>query len=296
MSFVDKLERRFGRFAIPNLMVYVIALSILGNIINIVNPYVYHEWFSLDIYAILHGQVWRLVTFCMYPSIGMDAKFISDTVWFVIWAMMYYYIGIAVEQIWGTFRFNLFYFGGAVIVIIVTAVTYAVMLSMGENPAMLGSWLGASATLDYLNTSLFLAFAILSPDTEFLIYFIIPIKAKWLAILYAVLMGYELIRCFRYGLYYVVALIVGTIINLALSFLISGRRPQGPRAVYKRKKKKVQCRRQVQTGTDGPRHRCAICGRTDEDNPNLEFRYCSKCEGNYEYCSDHLFTHEHVHR
>ena len=62
-------------------------------------------------------------------------------------------------------------------------------------------------------------------------------------------------------------------------------------------KRRRQFHKQVRTASTKagePRHRCAICGRTELDNPNLEFRFCSKCDGNYEYCSDHLFTHEHV--
>ncbi len=296
MSFVDKLERKFGRFAVSNLIVYVIALSVVGNIINVINSSVYWVYFSLDINQILHGQIWRLVTFVLYPTIGMDANFVSDLVWFAIWAIMYYNIGLAMERMWGTFRFNLFYFGGVLMTILATVVTYAVMVMIGTNTALAGMELGATASLDYLNTSLFLAFAILSPNTEFLVYFIIPVKAKWLAIVYAVLMGYQFIRCFQFGFYYGMALIAGTIINLALSFLLFGRKRQSPRAAYKQKKRKVQYRRQVKEDVHGTRHRCAVCGRTEKDDPHLEFRYCTKCEGDYEYCSEHLFTHEHVHR
>lgn len=296
MSFVDKLERKLGRFTVSNLILYVIALSVVGNIINVINPYVYWAYFSLDINQILHGQIWRLVTFTLYPTIDMDANFVPDVVWFAIWAIMYYNIGLALERMWGTFRFNLFYFGGVLITILATVATYAVIILMGANAAAAGMLLGASASLDYLNISLFLAFAILSPDTEFLVYFVIPVKAKWLAVVYALLMGYEFIQCFRYGSYYSMVLIAGTVINLALSFFLYGRKRPSPRAAYKKRKRKVNYRRQVKPEAGGQRHRCAVCGRTEKDAPHLEFRYCSKCEGNYEYCSEHLFTHEHVHR
>lgn len=295
MNFIDKLERKFGRFGISNLIVYAIALSIVGNIINLINPYIYHAYFSLDVYKILHGQIWRLFTFAMYPTIDMGAGFISDIVWYAIWAIMYYNIGIAMERVWGTFRFNLFYLGGVVLTILITVVTYAVMVFQGENAAVTGSLLGAYATLDYLNTSLFLAFAIMFPNIEFLVYFIIPVKAKWLSVLYFLRIAYQLVICFQYGLYYVMALIIGSLVNLALAYFLFGQRIQGPRAAYKRKKRKVHYQKQAKESTNGPRHRCAICGRTELDAPHLEFRYCSKCEGNYEYCSEHLFTHEHVH-
>ena len=69
-----------------------------------------------------------------------------------------------------------------------------------------------------------------------------------------------------------------------------------PKEVHRRREfKKAMAQSRVNPATGGiTKHKCAICGRTEKDDPNLEFRFCSKCNGNYEYCQDHLFTHQHV--
>lgn len=297
MNFIDKLERRFGRFGIPNLMRYVIGVNILGLIINLVNPDIYYRYLSLDVYQILHGQIWRLVTFVLYPVSFSDSQnYIMALFWFAIWALVYYNIGTALERIWGTFRFTLFYLGGVIFIIIVTFLFVVVGMNTGVPLNYLSAAIKRGVTLEYLNQSLFLAFAIMFPDMEFLLYFIIPVKAKWLAILYFLLNIYQLVNCFMGGYYFTMALIAGSLVNLAI-FLAFAKGKPGVQGAYRQKKRKVQYKRKVQeASSSGTIHRCAICGRTEKDAPGLEFRYCSKCEGNYEYCSDHLFTHEHVHK
>lgn len=295
MNVLNKWEQKFGRLGIPGLMRYIIGLNILGVIIGVVNPDLYYSYLSLDIYRILHGQVWRLFTFLLYPSYTTGEAW-TNLIWFAVWALVYFQIGTSLEQMWGTFRFTLFYFSGVLITIIVTVITYVLLCTQaGSAYAMsLGSILGRGVTLEYLNQTLFLAFAFMFPDAQFLFYFIIPVKAKWMSILYLVVNGYEILDCFLNGYYYTAALIVGALLNLGLFFLL-GKGRTVPKAGYQQRKRTVQYKTQTGRQT-GPRHRCAICGRTEEDAPGLEFRYCSRCEGNYEYCSDHLFTHEHVHR
>lgn len=297
MNFLGRLERRFGHLGIPRLIQYVIGLSILGNVINIINPYFYASYLSLDIYKVLHGQIWRLVTFLMDPSVGRDSGLLVDAVWFVIWAVMYYNIGLALERIWGTFRFNLFYFSGIFIIIIFTAAYYFILDRQlgGVASQEISAMISIIPTVDYINPSLFLAFALMNPDVEFLVYFIIPVKAKWLGFVYLLLTGYEVFSGIINKDYFSVALILGCLLNFAIFFFATRNLKKIPNS-YRNKKRKIVYRRKVREGTEGPRHRCAICGRTEADAPNLEFRYCSKCEGNYEYCSDHLFTHEHVHK
>ena len=300
MNFIDRLERRFGRFGIPDLMRYVIGINILGVILGIVSPGFYYNWLSLDIYQILHGQVWRLITFVLYPSVVRDEALLINLIWFAVWAFMYYYIGTTLERMWGAFRFTLFYLGGVVFVFLVTVGAYFILLltnpllSMVEGEAAISFYLGCGVTFEYLNQTLFLAFAAMFPDVQFLISFVIPVKAKWLSILYLVLIGWSLIQCIMSGNYYTAALIAGALVNFAL-FYFFGKGKPGVHAAYRQKKRKVRYRQQARE-PEGPRHRCAICGRTELDAPNLEFRYCTRCEGNYEYCSEHLFTHEHVHR
>lgn len=297
MNIFDRWERsRLGRFGIPNLMKYIIMLNAAGLVLGLINPGFYYQYLSLDMYAILHGQLWRLVTFLLCPSIGLGTgNGLISIFWFVIWAQMYYSIGTNLEYRWGTFRFSLFYLSGLAEIILVTLVFYLLMMTdnSGVN-AVLGLQMGAAVSLTYLNQTLFLAFALLYPDIQFLLYFIIPVKAKWLSIVYLGLTGISLFSALQGGAYYQAALIVVSLLNLFI-FILFGKGNPGPAQAFKQKKRQAEFQYKARSQTTGPRHRCAICGRTELDAPNLEFRYCSKCDGNFEYCSDHLFTHEHVH-
>ena len=136
----------------------------------------------------------------------------------------------------------------------------------------------------YINMSLFLAFAFVFPDMEMLLMFLIPIKIKWVAYLDIALFVYEMVVG-NIGTKISIAM---ALLNFVIFFFGFMRKRVSPaqmhrRAAYKKAVKKMPSR-----------HRCAVCGRTEETNPELEFRFCSKCNGNYEYCQDHLFTHTHV--
>lgn len=302
MNFIDKLERKYGRFGIPNLMKYVIGVNILGTFLGVLGYAggfnFYYEYLSLDIYQILHGQVWRLITFVLYPSGLSGSGLMSSLLWFAIWVFVYYSIGNALEHYWGTFRFTLFYLSGVFFVILTAFIFYFVnaLIYPSEVMRIISYYAEAGITLEYLNQSLFLAFALANPNAQFLIYFVIPVKAKWLSILYFAMDAYFIISGIMNQEYITVALIVGSLVNLGLFFLFSRGKP-GMKGMYKQHKRKTEFRQKMSHAEQtGPIHRCAICGRTELDAPHLDFRYCSKCEGNYEYCSEHLFTHEHVHR
>lgn len=274
-------------------MIYVIAISGLGMLISMVNPYIYYQYLSLDFYQIFHhGQVWRLITFLLCPSAGGSGS--SGLFWFVIMAWVYYSIGSNLERIWGRFRFTLFYLSGIAMILIVTLAAYLIMGIV--YPAQeVGIWLGMQVTLEYVTESLFLAFALVFPDVQFLLFFIIPVKAKWLSIFYFALDAYQIIQGIMMKSYYPVALIVVSLINIFIFFFFAKGRP-GMAAHARQTKRKAEFKQKMHESREkGPIHRCAICGRTELDAPELDFRYCSKCDGRYEYCSEHLFTHEHVH-
>ena len=293
MNFIDRLEKRYPNFGVSNLMIYVIAISGLGMLISKVNPYIYYQYLSLDFYQIFHhGQVWRLITFLLCPSAGGSGS--SGLFWFVIMAWVYYSIGSNLERIWGRFRFTLFYLSGIVMILIVTLAAYLIMGIV--YPAQeVGIWLGMQVTLEYVTESLFLAFALVFPDVQFLLFFIIPVKAKWLSIFYFALDAYQIIQGIMMKSYYPVALIVVSLINIFIFFFFAKGRP-GMAAHARQTKRKTEFKQKMhESEKKGPIHRCAICGRTELDAPELDFRYCSKCDGRYEYCSEHLFTHEHVH-
>ena len=293
MNFIDRLEKRYPNFGVSNLMIYVIAISGLGMLISMVNPYIYYQYLSLDFYQIFHhGQVWRLITFLLCPSAGGSGS--SGLFWFVIMAWVYYSIGSNLERIWGRFRFTLFYLSGIVMILVVTLAAYLIMGIV--YPAQeVGIWLGMQVTLEYVTESLFLAFALVFPDVQFLLFFIIPVKAKWLSIFYFALDAYQIIQGIMMKSYYPVALIVVSLINIFIFFFFAKGRP-GMAAHARQTKRKAEFKQKMHESREkGPIHRCAICGRTELDAPELDFRYCSKCDGRYEYCSEHLFTHEHVH-
>ena len=291
MNFIDRLEKRYPNFGVSNLMIYVIAISGLGMLISMV--YIYYQYLSLDFYQIFHhGQVWRLITFLLCPSAGGSGS--SGLFWFVIMAWVYYSIGSNLERIWGRFRFTLFYLSGIVMILVVTLAAYLIMGIV--YPAQeVGIWLGMQVTLEYVTESLFLAFALVFPDVQFLLFFIIPVKAKWLSIFYFALDAYQIIQGIMMKSYYPVALIVVSLINIFIFFFFAKGRP-GMAAHARQTKRKAEFKQKMHESREkGPIHRCAICGRTELDAPELDFRYCPKCDGRYEYCSEHLFTHEHVH-
>lgn len=284
MDWLSKLERRFGKYAIPNLMYYIIIMYAGGFILQLINPSFYYQYLSLDASAILHGQIWRIITFMIQPP--------STSVIFIIFALyLYYMIGTQLERAWGAFRFNVYFFAGILFHVLAAILVYLIT--------------GISLPIDtwYLNMSLFFAFAALYPNVQFLLFFVIPVKVKWLALLDGAYFLYTVILAFlpSYGggifdIIYkanAVAAVV-SILNFIIFFLGSrNMKPYSPKQV-KRKREFQKKIRPVNTYANGAKHRCAVCGRTELDNPNLEFRYCSKCNGNYEYCQDHLFTHTHV--
>ncbi len=287
MRWLDKMERRFGRYAIPNLMYYIIILYALGFVVQVVSPELYYQYLALDAAAILRGEVWRIFTFIIQPPTG---SFI-----FIFFSLyLYYMIGKMLEYQWGAFRFNMYFFSGLILHVLVCLAIYLVT---GYN---------MSYGTMYLNMSLFFAFAALFPDVQFLLFFIIPIKCKYL--------GYA------NGLYFIITIVAGFIVpigtptwrsliefgilatpansvaalvsflNFIIFFLAMRRSRFSPKDLKRRRTygKKVKA-----AAARSSRHRCAVCGRTEKDGEELEFRFCSKCAGNYEYCQDHLFTHEH---
>lgn len=282
-NWLDKAERKFGRYCIHGLMKYIVAIELVGAFIGVFNPALYIYWFSLDFSAIARGQVWRLITFIFFPELtSLDPVSI---LLFAIQVYLYYMIGNSLENMWGSFRFTLYYISGLVLSVLAGFILYIF--------AHVSLW---PVGFEYVNQALFLAFATIFPDIEFLLFFILPVKAKWLGILYAVMMGFDVITYLRSGsagLTFAVAIVI-SMLNFLIFFLSSR---DYKKHSYREHKRKAEFRKNTSEKVVALyRHRCAICGRTDRDYPDLEFRYCSKCDGNYEYCSDHIFTHEHVHR
>jgi hypothetical protein len=262
MSFVSKIERHLGRFAIPNLSLYLVFGQItvyLAILIGRLDP----EWFIfIPRWAIL-GQWWRVFTFLLMPP-PMSLIFIGFA-WY-----MFFLMGSALEEYWGAFRYNAFIFLG-------TALTLGLSFLKPELPV----------TNEFIAGSVFLAFAYLNPDFVIYLFFVLPIKIRWLAMLTWAACGYQ----FIVGGWSTRLSVIAAVGNFFLFFGSDLWRAAGNR---RRAMAHAADRAGAAGRADEPRHRCRICGRTEISNPELDFRYCSKCAGDECYCSDHIRNHEHV--
>ena len=283
MNFLNKMERKIGKYAIPNLMIYLIAAYCIGFVIYTVNPN-FMLMLTLSPYHILHRQVWRLISWILMPT---DTRVFS----LLIMALLYYQLGSALERSWGTFRFNVYIFGGMLFTVIGAFILYGIYAAAGTGSLETISLISSlTFTTNYINLTIFLAFAVMYPEMQILLFFIIPVKMKWMAVVYAVLIAINLILTSWGGR---IAIIM-SILNFLIFFLSTRNyRRVSPKEIHRKQVFKAQMR-EPRRGSMVTKHKCAVCGRTELDDPNLEFRFCSKCDGNYEYCQDHLFTHQHI--
>lgn len=286
---MKNLRQKFNRFCfrnrdkgIPNLMLYIsLGAAVVYIMTMYLREFTLYDLLCFDRDAILRGQVWRLFS---YPL----THFLENPLMMLISLVCYYSLGRAMENLWGTLRFNLFYLCGIVMMDI-----YCMIFN-------------CQADVYYLNLSLFLSYATLFPDAQFLIFFIIPIKARILALVDLVLVLFGLLfNSFPYNLFSVISIINyflffgKDVLNVVpVSWRINARR-------LFRKKKNSQPKvvpfpsaGSYQATVAKPKedftHRCCVCGRTDVSNPELEFRYCSRCSGYRCYCEEHINHHEHV--
>ena len=298
MKFLDRLERKFGKLGIPNLTFYIIATYIAGYLLSIFSPQAI-SLISLNVALILKGQVWRLISWILIPP--------STGMLFIV-AIFFFYlpIGTALERVLGSFKYTLYIFSGIIFTIIGAFIVYAI--TGGALDLIMIGGVSLSARLFstyYISLSVFLAYAALFPDLQVLLMFVFPIKVKWMAFVYLAFLAYDMITYIRAGVWFQVVPILASLLNFFIFFLLTRDfRRVNPFEIHR----KMEFRRKMENPgrSDGPvvhgpgrskpvsKHRCAVCGRTELDDPNLEFRFCTRCNGNYEYCQDHLFTHEHV--
>lgn len=294
MRPMSNFEKKFGKYAIKNISIVLIAFYACGYMISLVNASALN-YFTLDPYRILFkGQVWRLVSWLIIPPGGFN--FFT-----LLMLYFYYYIGTILERTWGTYRYNLYLLQGMIFTI---AGAFALMgymyLFQADVVAVNGAEnlfavLSSMFSTYYVNMSIYLAFACTFPDMQVLLFFILPIKIKVIGIIYSLLLIYEFIA--GYGNAVLTAanrFVIGASMMNFLIFFFTRRNMMhlSPKQI----KRRQEFKHDVKKSTPVTRHKCAICGRTEESNPELEFRFCSKCDGNYEYCQEHLFTHTHVKR
>ena len=292
MNQHNGLRRKLEKYAIPNLTLYLIICYGIGYLMQYLVPAGY-QYLMLDPFLVLKGQVWRLVTWILIPPDSSNIFFVLITLY------LYYSLGGLLERIWGTYKYNVYLFSGLLFTILGAFVLCGYSVLMGAQPTMYtglyllnnGSavYFGQFSTY-YINMSIFLACAASIPDVQVLLMFIFPIKVKWLGIVYGIIL---LVNCIQGG----IATWIVVIFSL-LDFLVFFLRSKGKMHLsvgqIKRQQEFHQKMRSAGQTKGITRHKCAICGRTELDGDDLEFRFCSKCNGNYEYCQYHLFTHEHV--
>ena len=291
---MKNLRSSFERFCyrnrnkgIPNLMLYISVGTAIVYFLSLVDESntLYYA-LSFDRTLILQGQIWRLFTY-VFTSNG------SNILFMLISLLCYFTLGRAMENSWGTFRFNLFYLTGVVLMDIFCMI-----------------FGGFRADVYYLNMSLFLGYATMYPDTGFLLFYIIPVKA-WIFALFDLLVTfYDVFRLsvaglFPYNLFPLIA--------IANYFLFFGKDvvnviPLSWRIKLGQLFKKKPAVRKTGTipfpnagshkAAAAPKetytHKCTVCGRTDVTNPELEFRYCSRCNGYHCYSEDHISNHTHI--
>jgi len=263
MAFLDRLERAFGRWALPGVSLYLVigqvGVYLLG-MLHRLDP----GLLMLVPELVKHGEPWRLVAFLFVPP---NTNFV-----FIVFAWwMFFLMGNALEAYWGAFRYNLFLLIGYIL---------TVGLAFLQPDSLVSN--------EFLAGSVFLAFAYLNPEFEILLFFIIPVKIRWLALfawaIYAV--------SFAMGSWASRLQIVAAVGNF---FIFFGRDLWLNAGVITRRRRLANAgNSQRAAEQDEPRHRCRICGKTDRTDPQLDFRYCSKCAGAQCYCPDHIFNHEHV--
>ena len=278
MKRVDLFCYKHPRFGINNFMLYVVfgtlAVWLLGAM-DTTNMLYYYLTFDAN--AVLHGQVWRIITFIFIPQ--------SSGLWLLLFLYFYYFIGSTLEREWGPGRFTIYYLMGMLLTVIYGFVTYFVT---GRSYFM---------TSNYINLSMFFAFATLFPDNRVLVFYIIPIKIKWLALADALYFVYAIFSDLGRGMGMMSFLPLVAILNYFLfcgDDLFRGVMPRG----RQRRAKTVNFQREVRKIKYEQKHagytrKCAVCGRTDADYPDLEFRYCSRCVGVHCFCQDHINNHVH---
>ncbi len=258
MALLDKLERKFRRYAVPNVTLYLILGQVLFFVFVLSGRFIL-ERVVLIPDRVLAGEWWRLITFLFIPP--MTNPIFAFFAWY-----LFYLMGNALEGHWGAFRYNVYLLIGYLVTV---GVTFLYPFSIATNIFIAGS--------------VFLAFAFLYPDFQLYIFFIIPVKIKWLALLTWIGYAYEVLV----GSWSARLLVLASISNFFLFF---------GKDIYWRMKtgnrKMAFQAKQYSTGRE-PFHKCAVCGITDLSHPQMEFRYCSEC-GGLGYCMDHISNHEHV--
>lgn len=320
-KFLNSMEKKFGKYAIKRLPYIMILIYAVGYIMFKLNPAVIYS-LSLDPYAVIHGhEYWRLVTWILVPP--------EDENLFFVLIMLYFYYSIAttLEYTWGSFYLNLYVLSGLLWTMLGAFGLYIYLEnSIFSQPLAnilydkAATYRGFSREIStyYMNISILLAYAATYANETILLFFVLPIKMGVLGIIYFIYFAVMIYDSWPYGGFIIGAALVNFLVFFVCTRGIRKLRKKLTIAdILRQRMAKAQGRNYGGStgGSSGStsssqssrpqmkykssaiaKHKCAICGRTSESNPELSFRFCSKCEGNFEYCEEHIFTHKHVTR
>ena len=287
-TWLDRFAYRHPKFGIPHFINYLLAGSVIVFILDMFSNHAASAMLGLDFGSLVVGhEFWRLLTFPFVPDN-------SRPIWFVVGVFFYYFLGNTMEREWGTAKLTLFYLSGILLTFLASIVTFF--------------WGGGAVsmpiTIGAIHETLFLAFATLYPDAQLRVYFILPIKAKWLAVFYVFLEIWQIVSMNRIFLWLFLPLLLPPLIASWINYLIffwtpvkaAVRRAFG-RAKHQTSKQTINFKAAQKKAqeTRGYLHKCEVCGKTNVSDPDMEFRYCSKCDGYHCYCMDHINNHVHIH-
>ena len=274
---LDRFCSRHPRFGIPNLMMYVVIGNLLVYILMMFSNAAAISFLYFDLAGLLRGEIWRIITFIFVPSS-------TNPMLLVLSLYFYYWIGSTLERQWGTAKFTIYYVSGVLLTVLGTVL--ASLLS--------GVYFLPAIGADYVNLSMFLAFAVLFPNVQVLLLFVIPVKMKWLAWLDVALFALGIVQSIAAKSIIGVVLPIVALLNFGL-FIWPEVRYFAQRKQYQHSRQTVQFKKAVRAQQEqkGYHHKCCVCGKTDADYPDMQFRYCSKCAGYHCYCQDHIFNHVH---
>ena len=278
---IDRFCITHPGFGVPNLMLYIVIANIAVYLLDMFSTGStgLSDLLCFTVAAVARGQVWRLVTFALIPGGGsVFTMFIS--------CYFYYWIGTSLERQWGTAKFTCYYLGGMLFTLLGTTI---VSLITGYSIPVYGA--------GYVNFAMFLAFASLWPDAQVLLFFIFPIRIKYLAYIDLAFFAVSIVQYVAAGVWFYAIIPLMALLNFVIFFW-----PEILRFLKLEQSRTKQAahfhnttanaRRAAQQPEAGLR-KCAVCGRTNLTNPELDFRYCSRCAGYHCFCSDHIFSHVH---
>ena len=287
---IDRFCEKHPNFGIPNLMKIIVFGQIAVYLVNMLVYVMFKQSFLSYLQFvpayILQGQVWRLVTWVVVPNA-------SSPFMLLLTCYFYYWIAVMLEREWGTARFTLFYLSGMVLSVVIGMLVGLAGVAQ-INPYYLLYPMNLSY---YLNLSIFLVLSVLYGEMQVLLFFVVPVKMKWMALIDVVLVIVDMAGFVQSGLWMLALVPLASFINFFIftwpfwqAKLGIVRHKTDPKVIHFK-----QAQKQAQE-TKGYHHKCAVCGITDADDPDMEFRYCSKCDGYYCYCANHINNHVHIHK